>query len=68
MSLPSKCGMTCQCFCILKAQILRGKHYGLGRDYGAEESLIVIPGNLNEQHYVNEVLDTEAIPFLQRQL
>ena len=28
--------------------------------------LIVIPGNHNAQSYVYEVLDTEAIPVLQR--
>ena len=48
-------------------QIGSGKHYGQEWDYGAEENTPdCILGNLNVQGYVNEVLDTEAIPFLQR--
>jgi hypothetical protein len=33
---------------------------------GQKTRLIVIHGNLNAQRYINEVLNAEAIPFMQR--
>jgi hypothetical protein len=33
---------------------------------GQKTRLLVIPGNLNAQRYINKVLKAEAIPFMQR--
>jgi hypothetical protein len=41
--------------------------YGLGWYYGGQKTrLLVIRGKLNAQRYINEVLNAEAIPFMQR--
>ena len=37
--------------------------YGVGRK---KTNLIVVQGNLNAQGYINQILQPEAVPFLQR--
>ena len=32
----------------------------------SKTNLIVVPGNLNAQGYINQILQSEAVPFLQR--
>ena len=38
----------------------------MGWHYGLKENLIVVQGNLNSQGYINQILQPEAVPFLQR--
>ena len=41
--------------------------YGMGWHYGQKENnLIFVQGNLNAQGYINQILQREAVPFLQR--